>query len=75
MMVPKGPPAKGAGGPIPGADALGTVEETPLATAGGTGPPAITAEVPGGTEESSSVTHVELHSLRWHGESKGGKQH
>jgi len=36
MMVPKGPPAKGAGGPIPSADALGTVEETPLATAGGT---------------------------------------
>ena len=31
--------------------------------------------VPGGTEESSFVTHVELHSLRWHGESKGGKQH
>ena len=81
-MAPKGPPAKGAGGPIPGADALGTVEETPLATAGGTRPPAITAGapppgtgVPGGKEESSSVTHVELHSLRWHGESKGGKQH
>ena len=48
---------------FPGADALGTVEETPLATAGGTGPPAITAEVPGGTEESSSVTYVELHPL------------
>jgi len=27
MMAPKGPPAKGAGGPIPGADALGTVED------------------------------------------------
>ena len=82
MMAPKGPPAKGAGGPIPGADAPGTVEETPLATAGGTRPPAITAGgpppgtgVPGGTEESSSVTQVELHSLRWHGESNGGKQH
>ena len=31
MMAPtgKGPPAKGAGGPIPGADALGTVEKIP----------------------------------------------
>jgi len=43
MMAPKGPPAKGAGGPIPGADALWTVEETPVATAGGTRPPPITA--------------------------------
>ena len=80
MMAPKGPPAKGAGGSIPGANALGTVEETPLATAGGTRPSAITAAppppvVPGGTEEPSSVIYVELHPLCWHGESKEGKQH
>jgi len=43
MMACLGPPAKGVGGPIPSADALGTVEETPLATAGGTRPPAIIA--------------------------------
>ena len=49
---------------------------------GGTRPPAITAGppppgtgVPGGTEEPSSVIYVELHPLRWHGESKEGKQH
>jgi len=42
-MAPAGPPAKGAWGPIPSANALGTVEETPLATAGSTRPPAITA--------------------------------
>ena len=46
MMASLGPPAKGVGGPIPSADALGTVEETPLATAGGTRPPAITAAPP-----------------------------
>jgi len=70
MMAHKGPPAKGAGGPIPGADALGTVEEMPLATAGGTRPPAIIAAppppgtgVPEGTEEPSSVMYVELHPL------------
>ena len=67
-------------GPYP--DALGTVEETPFATAGGTSPPAITAGppppgtvVPGGTEEPSSVTYVELHPLRWKRKSKEGKQH
>jgi len=46
MMASKGPPAKGARGLIPGADALGIVEETPLATAGGTRPPAIPAAPP-----------------------------
>jgi len=35
MMGPKGPPVKGAWGPIPGADALGTVEAKHFATAGG----------------------------------------
>ena len=71
MMACLGPPAKGVGGPIPSADALGTVEETPLATAGGTRPPAITAAppplgtaIPGGTEEPSSTTYVDLHLLR-----------
>jgi len=63
-MAPKGPPAKGAGGPIPDADAPGTVEETRLATG-----------VPGGTEEPSSVTYVELHPLQWNGESRECKQH
>jgi len=31
--------------------------------------------VPGGMEEPSSVTYVELHPLRWNGESREGKQH
>ena len=31
--------------------------------------------VPGGTEEPYSVTYVELHPLRWNGESREDKQH
>jgi len=57
MMAPQGPLAKGAGGPIPGADALGIVEETPLATAGGTRPPAITAGPPPGGYQGARRSH------------------
>lgn len=40
-MIPHpGPPANGAGGPSPSVEALGGVEETPPAIAGGSRPPA-----------------------------------
>jgi len=82
MMAPKGPPDKGAGGPIPSADHQCTGDcggNAPCYGRGHQAPCCYSSPpppgVPGGTEEPSSVTYVELHPLRWHREFKEGKQH
>ena len=76
---PKGPLLREQGVLSPVQMHWGLWRKRPLLREGAPGPCYYSSTpppgVPGGTEESSSVTQVELHSLRWHGESKGGKQH